>query len=230
MKVDLISILEATYAEATSDQEWLDAIVRAARPALDGGLGASGYLYDLRTPPLRAHGYVDIDTPISSEVMSASLATATDDYIEKSWKVLLCGTASEVPGFDEQPALDLFFRPRGVEDVLGVNAYDPCDRVGVWIGAPLSRRLRLRKTQREMWNRISAHVATGYRLRRRVATLEAILTPQGKTVHAEGDAKLRNARASLREAAIGIERARGSLRRRDPEDALVSWRALVAAR
>ncbi len=229
MKTDLVSVLEATYQTADSDARWLANVVRAVRPTLEDGLGVCAYLYDLHSYPLRAHDCVDLDSPMSAEVVAAAVGTATPDYIEQSWKRLTCGAASEVPGYDDQPGLHVYFRPRGIEDVLAINAYDPNDEVGVWIGAPRAKRVRLTGAQRDLWTRISAHLANGYRLRRRAVAAEALLTTSGKTVHAEGHAKVAQSREALRVAALGIEKARGKLRRR-PEEAVVSWRALVAAR
>jgi DNA-binding CsgD family transcriptional regulator len=189
----------------------------------------SGNDYDLRAHPLVAHDCVDMDTAMPAEIIAAAASSATADYVENAWKRVTYAAASEVPGYDDQPAVDVYFRPRGIEDIVAMNAYDPTDRVGVWIGAPRPKRLRISKAQREAWTRISAHVANGYRLRRRVSAAEAILTSTGKTVHAEGDAKLARPREALRAAVLGIEMARGKLRRR-PEEAILSWRALVAAR
>jgi len=227
---DLVAILEATYARAPSDEAWLEGVARATRSALDGGLGVGAYIYDLRELPMRASTFVNVESPLSAEFVGAVVASATPDYVEKSWKTLSFGAASEVPGYDDEIALKAFFRPNGMEDMVAVNAYDPSEATGVWIGAPRKARHRVRKAERELWGRVSAHIANGYRLRRREAALEAILTTTGKTVHAEGAAKLDDAREALSEAVRGVERARGVMRERDPDAAVVSWRALVSAR
>jgi DNA-binding CsgD family transcriptional regulator len=93
--------------------------------------------------------------------------------------------------------------------------------------------------------RVAAHIATGFRLARATASthasarpnsgegspeLEAVLTPRGTIEHALGRAASNDGREALREAAKALERARGPMRRRDPEDAVRHWQALVAGR
>jgi DNA-binding NarL/FixJ family response regulator len=57
-----------------------------------------------------------------------------------------------------------------------------------------------------------------------------VLTPTGMVEHADGDATTRAARERLREAVSALDRARGGLRRRDPDGAVDLWRVLVASR
>jgi DNA-binding NarL/FixJ family response regulator len=59
---------------------------------------------------------------------------------------------------------------------------------------------------------------------------EAVLRPNGRLEHAVGPATSAPAREALALAARCIDRARGSLRRRDPSEAVEIWRGLVAGR
>ena len=60
---------------------------------------------------------------------------------------------------------------------------------------------------------------------------DAILRPDGRVEQASENAKTPAARMSLRDAALAIEdRARSSLRRKDPDEAPSLWRALVSGR
>ena len=54
--------------------------------------------------------------------------------------------------------------------------------------------------------------------------------PDGHIEHAGESAKTSTARASLRDAALAMDRARSSLRRKNPDEALSMWRALVSGR
>jgi DNA-binding NarL/FixJ family response regulator len=84
-----------------------------------------------------------------------------------------------------------------------------------------------------VWTRIAAHLAAAVRLRREVGhtrPVEAVLSPSGRLEHAESPAQGADVRAALTDGAVRIDRARGSLRRRDPEEAVEIWRALVAGR
>lgn len=83
------------------------------------------------------------------------------------------------------------------------------------------------------WSRIAAHVAAAFRLRRGVAALrardEAVFSPNGRVLHAEGPAASRDAIAALREAAIAVDRARTAAVR-GTDEALELWRALHEGR
>ncbi|HEY6881498.1 MAG TPA: helix-turn-helix transcriptional regulator, partial [Polyangiales bacterium] len=58
----------------------------------------------------------------------------------------------------------------------------------------------------------------------------AVIGPDGKLVHAEGDSASRSSRKSLAAQATRIERARSGRERADPQRALALWRALVDGR
>jgi DNA-binding CsgD family transcriptional regulator len=84
--------------------------------------------------------------------------------------------------------------------------------------------------------RLSGHLATAHRLRRRVRgpertvdEPEAVLSTHGKVEHARGAAEDRAALEALRSAALDMERARGPLRRR-AESAVGLWRSMVLGR
>ena len=87
--------------------------------------------------------------------------------------------------------------------------------------------------------RLTSRPVTGYSAacskpaKRRVADRElgdAILRPDGQLEYANESAKTSPARASLRDAALAMDRARSSLRRKNPDEALSMWRALVSGR
>ena len=98
------------------------------------------------------------------------------------------------------------------------------------------------------WSRVTGHIAAGLRLRRKLAAIEhatgmsdavatvehaspeAVLQPGGRVEHAVGPATSRSAREGLSTAVRAMERARGPLRRRSPDEAVETWRGLVAGR
>jgi DNA-binding CsgD family transcriptional regulator len=59
---------------------------------------------------------------------------------------------------------------------------------------------------------------------------EAVLSSSGKIHDARGPARSQSSLDVLRRAAINHEKARGALRKRDPEEALSLWHGLVAGR
>ena len=63
-----------------------------------------------------------------------------------------------------------------------------------------------------------------------IPSVEAILDPQGKVAHALQPAQGQPARAALGRAVKALDRARGPLRRRNPEEAIAMWQAMVSGR
>jgi hypothetical protein len=90
---------------------------------------------------------------------------------------------------------------------------------------------RLGPGQRGMWVRVAAHLAAGYRLvrARQTSAVDAIVQPGGRVEHAAVPLP-RSDRASLSDSVRALDRARGRLRRTDPERALAIWKGLVAGR
>jgi DNA-binding CsgD family transcriptional regulator len=75
------------------------------------------------------------------------------------------------------------------------------------------------------------HIAAAYRLRTALSGPpdgDAVLRPDGSVVHAERDARPKHARQRLRDYAVAVERARGRLRARAPEEAVELWTGLTA--
>ncbi len=88
---------------------------------------------------------------------------------------------------------------------------------------------------------VGAHISAALRLRGALGTeavpgdaddaaTDAVLSPDGRVLHARGAGKSTRARASLSEAVLRSERARGRLRRTSSEEATSLWKALVSGR
>jgi DNA-binding CsgD family transcriptional regulator len=229
----MLDVVEACYRVDVDQAEWLADIVRTSTPLLDRGLGVLAYTYVVREAKFQM---LDVCAPPTIDVrtLGAYLSEAPPGYVERSWLSKPYGLASQVEGFDEiAPALATF---GGARDVLALNGCDPTGR-GVWLGA-LTRE-RGRQTQRTLdrLGRISAHLATAYRLRRALdrsadprKQSEAILRPDGRIDHAEGQARGAAERAALRRAAIRLDRAKSKKGRADAERTLAEWKSMVEAR
>ena len=141
--------------------------------------------------------------------------------------------------------VDDWCRRWSLADELWVNAQDPTG-VGCVLVAPL-RSHPLSKREVHQWRCVAAHVATAFRVQRQLAAWpispattttsgsarpipEAILRPDGRLAHAEEPAQGAFARAALLGSVRALDRARGPLRRRAPEEAVALWQALVAGR
>src|SRR5262249_26423615 len=143
-------------------------------------------------------------------------------FVDSTWGTLFCGTALEHPRIHETTGPDVFVA-HGFKDLLNLNSLDPTRR-GCWMGLPLAEETRLSPRERRRFERIAMHLASAVRLRRRIAEAgatdgdrapwgaEAVLTPRGAVAHAVDEAKEKEARAALREAAVTLDRIRGKPR------------------
>jgi DNA-binding CsgD family transcriptional regulator len=127
----------------------------------------------------------------------------------------------------------------GVRNQVGIFGADVDGRAaGLFVNVPAELPLfppRIVHRLRSM----AAHLTSGVRLRRSLGAAEvrpaggaapspeAVLDPTGHALDAVGPARDRAARASLGEAVRLMEKARGRLRRVDPDEALQLWRGLV---
>jgi DNA-binding CsgD family transcriptional regulator len=95
---------------------------------------------------------------------------------------------------------------------------------------------RVSKSRWTLLAQIATHLATGYRLHRRLhaadgsAAVEAVLTPNGRVEHVEAAANSDLARASLQEAVERRTWSQGQARLDHPEKAVAVWRGLVTGR
>ncbi len=237
MAVDLLSVLEAGYEPAVSDAAWLRGVLAAVAPALDQGMGCVGAIYDVRKEARERFG-VPIATSAEAERFAqvAGRAEAEPNTEELTPRLFLegapLGSASTKSGlgaaWSKHPAIAKHHGPIGVRDVLGFVTHDPRG-VGLAVLMPMRHVQRKPTHDIVLWSRIAAHLGAGLRLRSSRATQpEAIATPDGTIVHAEGRARTKEERAALGRAVRASERARGNLRRRAPEEAVAVWRGLVS--
>jgi DNA-binding CsgD family transcriptional regulator len=109
------------------------------------------------------------------------------------------------------------------------------DHRGWLLSLGVRTQYRLTDGVRKNFARLGIHVLAALRLKARLATMakgespngDAVLSPAGKVLNAEGDARLAPARHALREAVARIEAARSSARA-DSHKGLELWRGLAA--
>lgn len=238
---DLVRVVEAAYAlDAPSTSDWLTRVADAARTELGFEDGVVAYTYDVRRD-----GWItphDITLAAATPEIAADLLnpgafppteTAAVLHVHMTSGVGLATRISAASG--EGSVGRAYFQrvlsSRGFADALTINAVDPT-RNGCLFFVPVRREPKLVPRLRARYAKLSAHMAAGFRLRRAIGSLtdEAIVEPNGKIAHADGEAKNGAARESLRDAVRALDRARGKLRKRDPEAALEAWRGLVSGR
>jgi DNA-binding CsgD family transcriptional regulator len=238
MKEDPIRLVEAAHQVESGQNAWLDRLADAAL-TFDQGLGLVAF--SGRIVPDCGLQFSAHSPRMNPELMRTLAArAAADPRVGALSAPRACSgaTFSEAMGAATSSQLLHPLRPWGCHDLLGVTSIEPGGFV-VGLTFVLPRAYTLSRRERGQWDRLAAHIAAGHRLQRRLLEAspapdgergDAILRPDGKVEHASESAKTPAARASLREAAIAMDRARSSLRHRDPDEALWLWRALVAGR
>jgi DNA-binding CsgD family transcriptional regulator len=249
LKRDVLSILEAAYTEFDDPDAWLGHALEAVQPNLDRGTGVMAHFFAHRPDGLwagrvQAHGPDAAIVPALHDLLRADLEYrktkgAKTAFWRKAypssptvgWLNQLLGHSWTV---DVAPHLEML-RPEqravltAMNDALGVVAGDPSGEGCIFFTRDM-RAMRLPAQTAALWQRIAAHLVTGYRLvRQKVRAPDAILDPFGKMLHRE-DSVGRGDTEALRDATRAIDRARGTLRRADPDAAIALWKALVAGR
>lgn len=235
MRLDPVGIIEACYAPAGEDREWLQGVLEAAQP-LDRGLGAAAAVFSTQDGRLTHHALASRN--LGEEQLARSVA-----FWEREADPALV-RAIFPPGVPvalwsriarRLPTTPL---PLGTaSDALAILAIDHDGR-GVFLTTPSPRRIQLASRTQQQLTGVSAHLLSALRLRARVPAapgpagegVEAVLDPDGRVQHAVAAARAAPARAHLAAAVQRVERARGRLRRADPEEAVALWTGLVDGR
>jgi DNA-binding CsgD family transcriptional regulator len=244
-----IDLVEASYDLEVPVSDWLPKILRAGGPLLDLGMGCYGMI---------SSGISDEGVPLVTQmqgspgaedlpfrVMEAAQEAGPDLVREASQGVrgkvyLLSEMRERWP-----KAYEVITRHVGCKDILSMTAVDP-DGCGVDVSVPSSELLSLDRRERQYWQMLEVHLAAGHRLRRGLGqqseakgvpltevplAAEALIDPKRFLVsHATGEAQHADAARGIREAARLVDKARGPLRKNDPEEALRLWQGLVRGR
>lgn len=242
MKVDSIRILEAVYAPAPTEQSWLTGIGEYFQP-FTPGLGALVTSWDLGAPvpALRRAVTVGMGDDLASlfrymyELLARERTRLLPALLAPQpsvacWMIALGRKFSLFPQ-DEGARLRDALGRAGCEDSLGVLSRERSGAT-VLVSIPVARLAPVPSRTLSQLSRVTAHVCSAIRLRARAAgeDVEAWIDPSGKVRDARGPAQERDARENLTTAVRAVERARGRLRRTDPEEALELWRALFDGR
>lgn len=244
MSFDVIGAVEACYAGAAGDEAWLSGLLEALSPLAPGhAILAQVYRHgedgSLSVERRRCQD-VPPDVP---DAIDRLFLDAPPEVIRRHWSPTppvdyctrrLLGAPAHV-----ERALREIRERCDLRDVIGVFGVDADGRViSIFIGVPAERPLFPPRVVHRLRS-VAAHLTSGARLRHALGGAdaevagaagpppEAVLDPAGHTLDASGPAQDRAARTSLGEAVRLMEKARGHLRRADPDEALRLWRGLV---
>lgn len=237
---DPIGVVEAAYRVDVAPDVWLRGVATAIRPVLDLGAGVTGLLLDSRgavpaAPRVIAAVGIDVPDQTVQFHVQMSAASATMQARRAFVAAGAVGILSRIMGaaYQSPHGPRALLEAAGAADTVFLLSCPLDDLVCVLTTNVPYVVTGLPRQKVRLLERLSAHVAAGCRLLHPrvlegVEAPDAVLDPRGKLQDARGDAARPDGRAALREAALASERARGSLRRRSPGEAVEIWRALVA--
>lgn len=237
MRFDPIAAVEACYRDTPDEPAWLRGVLEALR-AFDRGCGGVATSFELHRDAFRTrdsvavgavsdaflravHCFDDAPPPLVHAMFSP---TPVASHASRRW--------ARLPRKMRTAVLDSFEHESQVVDSVGIVAMDHDGR-GIHVGFPIRRpEQRLPPRSVAQLARVGAHLISARRLRDRVGLggtggVEAVVSPSGRVLDARGPATSPVERGRIAEAVMRVERARGRLRRSEPEEALELWRGLV---
>ncbi len=239
-KGDCVGIVEALYALELDEVSWLAHIARAAASGMGvrhRGAYAITYdasdIHDCRFPAFAATEEVGAQLERVLRVEFPAYYQRTPAIVDAVLRRVSFAPSRELPVGTRLDEAHAMLAPLGVHQILGLNGVN-VDGRGAHIGLLLSAHASFADV--DLLARLSSHLAAASRLRRRLRggrpldAADAVIETTGAIVHAARGAKLREAREALSAATRRLERLRGPVRRRDPEQAARQWKALVQGR
>jgi DNA-binding CsgD family transcriptional regulator len=243
---DVVRVVEAAYdLDAPDEGRWLSGLAEAARDELGFSGGVLGYVYQVGqngwVTPRTFHAPGELG-PLAMDLLGVgTLAPELQTRMARLHRTIGVTLAMSVPGDElhKTPMVQAWrakaLDARNIADAVCVTATDPT-RHGCMLFAPVRAVPALGGRVVARYEKLATHISAGLRLRNALSSSpqrlpgEAVLDPGGRVEHATGEATPATARTKLRDAVRSLERARGKLRRSDPDEALAIWRGLVAGR
>ena len=240
---DELAVVEAAYALAGSESDWVTGLAEASAAVLDEGWGMTATTWTGSRDGISLRAMSTFGGP-------SGLPDAALEAMQMSREIQLglvrsapCTTLALAGGSQlvEHDPGSRGLVQLGIRDAFTVLAMDS---TGFVTGISAYRPAPTRPSRRTvaLWSRIATHLSAGFRVRRGLSAAssdgakrldpfpgsEAILKPDGKLAHAERAAQ--QAHLALARAVVAIDRARTRAARQDPDVALAAWRGLVQGR
>jgi DNA-binding CsgD family transcriptional regulator len=143
---------------------------------------------------------------------------------QKACERLNCPT-----GLEEDPLFCEWKKVFGIRDFNALTLLDTSG-IGLAFFAPTREVTKSRPVDLRRLERVGAHILAGFRLRRRLHRVDAVLGPDGKLLHAEPSAQALEHRDALRSAVKALDRAQSKHGAADVDEALSGWEALISGR
>jgi DNA-binding NarL/FixJ family response regulator len=228
-----LEITRAAYAWTGNVATWAEGVHEALGPSLDLGQGTLVVIVGL------PEGKVEIRhlasragaSRVHHAVVRLSALLAPGKLREAFFNGRVVGSSSG--HYDDADVSKMQSRARGAQtrDAVGWCVQDAVDH-GFMVVAPSREQLTIPRTS-PVVRRLGAHIATGLRLQRVVASasledpaVEAIFDVDGRAQHVDGMARAPNALARLRQSVLARARSSAS----EPDAVDPAWSAVIAGR
>lgn len=240
-RLDVLRVVEAAYELDSTNEEWLKSVAEAVRPHLDDDFGLAAFEFVRvgdEPPTILQSQHLWMPESLAA-VYPQMFANMSPELRLRPFRLGPCITGSELVNmkddFANLPQMKNGLQKFGMFDSIWITATDPMGR-GCGFHAGRKAISWAAPAEKRTWGRIAAHLASAIRLRYRLREAEAreptaaVFDPNGTIHDATGEAQSAEARASLRDAVLKIEKARGRQRLDQPEQALSEWKALVSGK
>jgi DNA-binding CsgD family transcriptional regulator len=236
-EIDIIRPLdEAFRVDDLDGPAWISRVSAALVPLFDEGLGTFAWLVRSgRTCVPTFDGMVMADAPSRylDSMQGLHREARPEDYVtaypRTAAGIHTLATLFGSEQYRSSPLLRRWMHDRQVPDPAALHVKLVGRRL--LVGGFLRHPGVLTPVGRRLGARLGLRIAQAFRVRqalaRGISAPVAIVTPGGRVVHAVGPATSTERRSGLRQAVRARERARSSLRRRDPEAAFDLFRGLV---
>jgi DNA-binding CsgD family transcriptional regulator len=229
-----IQFLEAAYDwELKQDDTWLRRVVEAAVRIWGRPAWACGFEYDASdVSRFKVWSPVFVDaSPLVLQITSHQFSNVPPDIVARTYRKVTAGFGRDINGVTAEH--DAVMKQIDTVDFFGVNGLDPSG-IGCFVGIG-AERATLRPDEVGLYERLSSHLSSAYRCRRRLREtpvnpledFEAVLRPDGALLDARGPAASKEARAAIRNAARMRESARAGS---DAQEPTTGWRPRVGGR
>jgi DNA-binding CsgD family transcriptional regulator len=233
LRSSAVPLIEQAYAGLSTPRDaWLASLKLESEKLFDGVLGsAQAFQFEVDANGQQRTIALAADEPYATAFRTIH-ALAPRTLVSKLYLRGPVSTVSAVLSLASSSKLKSIMTSTGVPDVVGAIGLDPGGG-----GVALSWLRRepgpMKRDVRQTLLRIAAHVASAARLRERSTSRvdgDAVISADGRVVHAERDARDADQRTALREAALRMDRARMRRRSEDLVDPAAMWMALVEGR
>lgn len=247
LRTAAIDVVEAAYEFDVHPASWLPNLFEEGKALFDRGLGFGGAVLSGTSDGIPViTQFIQGAGPPDMLVKYAAAAIEVGPEITRQAHADTQGVVRALSEDSPKwPTWEITTRHLGCKDILELFAVDH-DGHGISINIATDEIVELSPGDKALLEKVTVHIAAGHRLLRGLApsvpvpgakmtdlplNAEALLDPKRFVVsEASGEAQGSNVSSAIRDAAVRIDRARGRLRKRDPDQALDIWQGLVRGR